>query len=294
MVSYPKLTAQQQQGLPALLQPAKPMLAKFEDSTHRLWSCETSDGAMVLKFCNLESVQQSSFWLGMNSLFDIAFPLSLGMIETTHRLLIEHGGFKVPSHIASEASSYVLSRFIAGQDITEGNVTDDLVKRLAQHLACLHQQSSANWGSIHQPQLTSEQWPKRLQQTLDVLIDKQASDIPAEIIEQAMTQLSSLQVDNFVPIMVDLRWDQLRVLDTGDIAVVDLDAFVIGPRELELVLVEYLLTAQQAAIFKTAYQQHLSWPDLSNQRLSYRLLLFLMNVLGETDLDKWLNHRVIA
>ncbi len=65
-------------------------------------------------------------------------------------------------------------------------------------------------------------------------------------------------------------------------------------RVKKLLLLEYLLTAQQAAIFKTAYQQYLAWPDLSNQRLSYRLLLFLMNVLGETDLDKWLNHRVIA
>ena len=69
---------------------------------------------------------------------------------------------------------------------------------------------------------------------------------------------------------------------------------MIGPRELELVLLEYLLTPQQAEVFLNVYQSYLPWPDLSNQRLSYRLLLFLMNVLGETDIDKWLHHRVIV
>ncbi len=285
---------QQQQGLPALLQPAMPMPAKFEDSTHQLWSCETSAGEMVLKVCNHQSVEKSTFWLGMNTLFGMQFPSSLGSIEAIHQLLTEHGSFKVPPYIASQSSSYVLTGFLVGQDVTESHITGDLVKRLAQHLARLHQHSYTKWGSIQQPKLTAEQWPHRLQQALLTLLDEQSIDIPDDIIKQAMSQLALIKVDGFVPIMADLRWDQLRILDTGDMAVVDLDAFVIGPRELELVLLEYLLTAQQAATFKIAYQQHLSWPDLSNQRLSYRLLLFLMNVLGETDLDKWLNHRVIA
>ena len=277
-----------------MIAPAISIPALFEDSTHQLWYCETELGAMVLKVCNHQSVNKSTFWLGMNTLFDMDFPRSLGAIQTTHQLLADHGTFKVPPYIASQQSSYVLSQYLIGEDVTENNVTDELISELARHLASLHQQSFTKWGGLHQPNLTSEQWPVRLQQTLLALLETHPTNIPTDLVDKVIKQMANIQLDSWTVIMPDLRWDQLRTLENGDIAVVDLDAFVIGPRELELVLLEYLLTPQQAEVFLNVYQSYLPWPDLSNQRLSYRLLLFLMNVLGETDIDKWLHHRVIV
>lgn len=70
----------------------------------------------------------------------------------------------------------------------------------------------------------------------------------------------------------------------------DLDAIVYGPKTLEFVLLEYLLDQKQAEIFAVEYMNHQTIPDLTAVRLPYRLLLFLMNVLGEMDLNSWLNH----
>ena len=90
--------------------------------------------------------------------------------------------------------------------------------------------------------------------------------------------------------MPDLRWDQFLMQQGKLSALVDLDAIVYGPRTLEFVLLEYLLDQTQAECFATEYQNYQSIPDLTKVRLPYRLLLFLMNVLGETDLNSWLNH----
>jgi hypothetical protein len=88
--------------------------------------------------------------------------------------------------------------------------------------------------------------------------------------------------------MPDLRWDQFLQHANKLTTLVDLDAFVYGPREVELVLLEYLFNDHQAKLFEKVYGQFQPIPALKQVRKSYRLLLFLMNVLGEGDLNKWM------
>ena len=116
--------------------------------------------------------------------------------------------------------------------------------------------------------------------------------IPADILNTALQQAKAIEVDEFVPIMPDLRWDQFLQQNDRLSALVDLDAFVFGPKGIELVLLEYLLSEQQAEIFNRHYQQYAHIPDLTPFRISYRILLFLMNVLGEQNLDNWLDRGV--
>jgi hypothetical protein len=292
MYSYPVLTETQQQNLPALIKPAVSIPQAFEDSTHRLWFCETEQGEMVLKVCDHQSVKKSSFWQAMNSLFAADFPASLESINYTHQYLQQNGHLLVPEHIVSEKSSFVLTRFLAGQDIEQHAVTDDLVIKLAKHLAVLHQQTSTTWGRLSKPTLKADEWSTRLHDVLVALVETNEINIPQDIVELVLEQTKMLQVEQFVPIMPDLRWDQLRLLENGELAVVDLDAFVIAPRELELVLLEYLLIPQQAELFKQVYQAYLPIPDLSDCRYSYRLLLFLMNVLGESSIENWMTSDI--
>jgi hypothetical protein len=125
------------------------------------------------------------------------------------------------------------------------------------------------------------------------MAEQSAIEIPKSFLHSVITQAGLVNEKIFVPIMLDLRWDQLRLLDKGqvsELALVDLDAFVIGPRTLELILLEYLLTAENFSLFKSQYMQHHDWPDYSLQKPCYQLLLFLMNVLGEQDLDRWMGQ----
>ena len=92
----------------------------------------------------------------------------------------------------------------------------------------------------------------------------------------------------FVPILPDLRWDQFLTDSNKLTGLVDLDAVVYGARELELVLLEYLLSEQQAGVFKKVYEGYQPIPDLTLCREPYRWLLFFMNVLGEQSHDAWM------
>lgn len=289
MVNYPGLTENQQKDLPALIQPASLIAAKFEDSTHQLWHCETVDGPMVLKLCNHQTIKISTFWLGMNDLFEIDFPASLAHIDKTHHFVNNEGGLQIPEHIASEASAFVLARYLEGEDVDFEHVSDEMVIQLAMHIAKLHHFQYSKWGALHQTLFPSTQWSTRLQHTLSALAELHPITISEQVLETALLHAADVEIETFVPIMLDLRWDQMLHQQGQLTAIVDMDAFVVGPRELELVLIEYQLNEHQADVFIHAYQANAVWPDLTKQRFCYRLLLFLMNSLGETDVNKWMN-----
>lgn len=288
MVTYPELSAQQQSNLPILSKQAIPLASQFEDSTHRLWRCETEAGALILKVCNHDSIQQSAFWQGMNSLFNVDFPRSLRNIATIYSKISENTAVTVPRFIAAESNSYVLAEWLEGDAALTEDVTDVMVIQLAEHLGKLHTQVQTTWGPMQQAKLGAKQWSSRLYKTIQDLADNSSATIPNNVMTLCLQQAEAMEVEQFSPIMLDLRWDQFLQQHNRLTALVDLDAFVYGPKELELVLVEYLLNADQAALFKQHYQQYVELKDLSSTRGSYRLLLFLMNVLGETDLDYWL------
>jgi Ser/Thr protein kinase RdoA (MazF antagonist) len=291
-LNYPLLSRRQQQSCPTLKQAAQPLPVLFEDSTHQLWHCDTVDGSMVLKVCNQKNIQQSFFWRGMNTLFKADFPDNLQHMAITCLQIAAISPLLIPETITAQANSFVLVNCLAGDTVEADNVTDTMVCQLAEHLGQLHQQTQTVWGPFHHPALTAEQWPIRLHDTIKALAENHSSPIPADILNTALLQVKDIKTDAFVPIMPDLRWDQFLQQNEQLSALVDLDAFVVGPKELELVLLEYLLSEQQAEIFNKHYQQYVDTPDLAMLRMPYRVLLFLMDVLGEQDLENWLARDV--
>lgn len=290
MFTYPQLSLAEQANLPRLLAEPIAMPNKFEDSTHELWLCQTDNGDMVLKVCNDATISSSPFWLGVNHLFTADFPNSLGHIYLTHDFLAQHGGLNVPEFIAASANRFVLTRFLPGVDLEAGKVEDQWVIQLAKHIVKLHQHTFTNWGNLQAPQFSAEDWGKRLHETLIFLANQCKTPITEPMLNEILVQVKNSKETEFVPMMLDLRWDQLRCLTANKLALVDLDAFVIAPRSLDLVLLEYALSPEQFSLFKQHYVQTHTWPDYATQKPCYQLLLFLMNVLGETDLARWINR----
>lgn len=293
MFTYPLLTAAEQASLPKLIAQPSAIPNKFEDSTHQLFYCQTADGEMVLKVCNQATIAKSHFWLGANHLFAADFPNSLGTIHLTHHFLQNNGALTVPDFVAASANRFVLSRFLAGKDIVT-EIADQWVMQLAEHISRLHQSAYHSWGKLHAPPLAAHEWGSRLHDTLVLLAKQHDILITEPLLAEVLAQAPHCHETEFVPMMLDLRWDQFRnsqINDSGghDLALLDLDAFVIAPRALNLVLLEYVLTPEQLALFKQHYTHR--WPDHTVNTPCYQLLLFLMNVLGETDLAKWMQFK---
>lgn len=301
MPIYPLLTLLEQAELPRLSAAPIALPSQFEDSTHQVFLCDTDDGPMVLKVCDKAAVTKSGFWQGINHLFGSDFPSSLVRIKHTHNLLTELGLYAVPAFVASSRSQsqnrFVLTRFLAGEDLGAEQVTDVMLVELAKHIAQLHQATQSTWGSLHTAPYAASDWSERLHASLLTLAAQSTVAIPAPLLQTVLVQARLLQETEFVPMMLDLRWDQFRKIGNAKdrskdsaLALIDLDAFVMAPRTLDLVLLEYILTPPQFALFKTTYSTVHEWPDYSLQKPCYQLLLFLMQVLGEVDVESWMNR----
>lgn len=267
----------------------------FEDSTHQLWRCSTADGEMMLKICRHKNLAHSACWRVIKQLFGRYLPDALGEINLIQQRLEQQGSIPLPELIAcgeqtQQLPAFMLNRIVSGDMLTQAHITDHMVAQLAGHIAGLHANALEQWGELAAPQYAATLWPETLMKTLVGQSDEQGIGEPW--LSLAVSQIEHINPLQFCPIMLDNRWDQY-LFEAGNIrALVDIDAFVAGPRELELVLLEFQLDNEQAAVFADAYHKILPMPDLSQVRLSYRLLLFLMNALGETDLDKWMQAPV--
>ncbi|MGP1718524.1 MAG: phosphotransferase [Methylophilus sp.] len=290
MFTYPQLSPSEQAGLPRLAAQPVAIPNKFADSTHRLFYCQTADGEMVLKICNESTIEKSPFWSGANHLFAADFPDSLASIHLTHAFLQKNGALSVPDFVAASAHRFILTRFLAGKDVESEDISDQRVIQLAQHIAKLHQSTYTRWGKLHDPQLTATAWASRLQETLALLARQHDTVIDEALLAEVLAHAKSIEEAEFVPMMLDLRWDQFRYAGANDLALIDLDAFVIAPRALDLVLLEYVLTPAQLVVFKQRYTQTHEWPDHTAHTPCYQLLLFLMNILGERDLATWMQR----
>jgi hypothetical protein len=288
LVAYPQLSKQQQKKCPKLRQAAIALPVLFEDSTHQLWHCKTVEGPMILKVCNQKNVESSPFWHGMNSLFNADFPTSLSNIGVVYQKMAQMCDLAIPRYIASASNIFVLSTWLDGQAVDASQISDAMIAQLANHLVKSHGQTQLTWGPFDQADIPAQSWSKQLSKTIQQLAENQRTVVANSALTQALQQAQVITVDEFVPIMPDLRWDQFLQKNNQLSALVDLDAFVIGPRELEFVLLEFILSQQQADLFKQHYQRYRPIPDLTEVRTCYRVLLFLMTVLGEKSLKNWL------
>jgi len=294
LVNYPHLSPNQQQILPELVQ-VTALPALYDDSTNRLWQCETVDGPMMLKVCEHHNVKSSTFWQGMQLLFNINLPRQLKHFEQLYSHINTISCLAIPEYIASDSisedeasSAFILAGLLPGSMVDLSHVDDGMVRKLAAQISQLHQSQRETWGAVYSQGMDVGLWLDRLRNTVITLADKPSHIISSAVLNDALAEIENCAVESFVPIMPDLRWDQFLQQDGTLTALVDLDAIAYGPRELELVLLEFLLNEQHAAIFSEEYQKSHSLPDLSRVRKPYRLLLFMMNVLGEKNVDAWM------
>jgi len=274
---------------------------RFADSTHDLWRLKstfavTDSTNMFLKVCNNTS---SPFWQIMEHQFGFNLKVEIGCFDKLYSHINKVSPLTIPQLIQAEThqintdnqSAFILTSEIKGSVIDAEDVALPMVDQLAEHLISLHHQPQSNFGVINRQSLPAKEWPERLHTTLEKSAKKWGGVFKSnhKYLKQALAACELIQADEFIPMMPDLRWDQFLV-DNGKLhALVDLDAFVLAPRELDFVLLEYILGPEYFDQFIKSYSQHHSIPDISQVRPAYRLLLFYMQVLGEQDIEAWMN-----
>jgi hypothetical protein len=120
--------------------------------------------------------------------------------------------------------------------------------------------------------------------------DAQIRDALAPFCEDAL-RLPPLEEGALI--MVDM--DPTQFLTDGErlTALVDTEAYAIGPRELDFIALEYVFAPREAAALARGYNAILPVPDLSVVRSVYRYLYRLIGIQKRMPLETWMSWPIL-
>jgi len=277
----------------------------FDDSSCQVWAFKGQlpfdEGCSDFILKSHSATTVTPFWRGMQLMFGLSVREAYQNAPESYAYLSKVCSLQTPKVLdvlSSQYSSALVLEKIAGESVNPVDVTNQIITQLAEYLARLHQQSVTSLGALNSNSAAKQThvlsfWQQRLKQTVMSLAETNYSQ--NKYVLEALDKIKEVNYQKLVPLMMDLRWDQFAQQKGVLTGVFDLDAYVKAPIELDFVILEYLLTEPQLEIFVEAYNrananEALIIPSLENVRFVYRMVFFLMNALGETDIDKWMSH----
>ena len=269
----------------------------FADSTHYIVKLDSDSGCFYLKWLRSPIAQQPYWqylkaWMGYDLAEGYAFQADWAKLLQQHTpfKLVQIKQAKSPS--PTQSQGYVLSAEMAGTQPSSKDLDSAALALFAQHFSQLHGLQSAQWGHPFLSAHSAQTW------SLHTFAFLQQLGLPKDLVSGAIEQAAAYQIDEFVPVMLDFRWDQIQWQDNQPIGIVDMDAWLMAPVSLNLVMLEYLFTPEQAQQWRCDYHQttaqqgidsQKAFKQLSAWRAVFRLILFKLNWLGAEDLQAWLS-----
>ena len=255
----------------------------------------TTTESVVVRVLRPTGVPDVAFWWGCRHLFGLD-PRNLRAISIINQQLADLGSIPVPKVLRT---GFVDDRPCLVVERLEGQALNSfldqpaaLLEALGIALARIHARTfdicGTGDGSVRYPVL---EFHDRLCMCLTELVPRFYADdvlITSALDEMCRRAAVLPAPDTGTFIMVDM--DPSQFLAVGDrlTALVDTEAYVIGPRALDLVALEYVLDERSAAAAAAGYQSVLPLPDLTLVRPVYRYLYRLLSIQGPVALDEWL------
>jgi aminoglycoside phosphotransferase len=259
-----------------------------------VWLVRTASGSAVARAFRWGG-PGGPFWSGCHYLFGID-PSRVFDLEPLNAQLAEVSPIPAPRVLRKgilDGREWVLVEYMPGSALETFRGQPAAMLELFGHaLACIHSLRFADYGSpsghVRYP---LDGFFARVAETLGVLASRFFSEdqrIMAALEPICLAALELPPPASATLVMVDL--DVCQFLSDGRhiTAVVDTEGYVVGPRELDLIALEYLLDQAGAAAFARGYQTVLPLPDLTPVRALYRYLYLLLEVQGQADLDEWM------
>ncbi|QKI88805.1 hypothetical protein [Thiomicrorhabdus xiamenensis] len=278
------------------------MPALFEDSTHQIWSIAYRDQNLkVLKLCQCDEVENAGFWNAMRALFDVSLIKDYSALAGAYHYFRHFSVFEVPALEAISASQensvrWILTQTVHGKDLCTAAVTRDICCQLAAHLGSMHAETGEGVsflaGRLYESELpTGRQLDvSQFRHKIDAFLNRhpriqQLRECYSQDFQQIRQQLKCLEWHKIVPMLIDFRWDQLRIGEDGKLYLLDLDAALFAPIEMDWLMLELVLTPQQLEWVMDAYQGVI--PQVSQCRELYRALFYAMELLGDQPWSWW-------
>lgn len=260
-----------------------------------VWLVRTAAEERIIRSSRLREEPDHEFWWGIKALFGVD-PRDMSHFEAALRLLGGVPDIPVPRVLARakvNGREYLAVERMKGDMLQSfTGEPDELLHGFGVWLARVHAQRFDGFGNPAGTRTEpKERFHERLAETMPIMVGREHADVPAmgEWLAAALDELRRLPPPEAChPVLIDLGPGQFLAEGGRITALVDVEACVLAPRELDFTGLEYELDARAARPFIAGYASVLDVPDLSRCRTAYRFFYRLMGVKGSVDIREWM------
>jgi len=264
------------EGLTALF--SEPILsctelpADYEDHASDVWHVTTASEDVIVRASRVtaEDRVRNPFYLGMALLFDVD-PRDLQRLRVVNEALMQISPLRIPKVlrvVEAGGRQYAVMERLPWERLSSFDVLSETgLRDLGRALAMHHQ--------LAVPRLPSVQFTTRLRETLHLF------GVEPGATASYLDALHTSSMVALVPILIDFYAGQFVWAQGKITGLVDTEFVVAGPREWELVILEYLLSAESARSVRAGYETKCPFPSLLEARPLYRRLSQVLEIHGK-------------
>ncbi|MET9022605.1 phosphotransferase [Actinopolymorpha sp. NPDC004070] len=268
-------------------------------SSNFLYRLRTTSGASYsLRVPRLRASALSPFWQHLQDVFGLRYGTQLLNVDPILHAVDEDGLLQAPRPVASttvgDRPAYILT-WVDGTAWEPDDFPDSgpVNERLGEYVARLHLRTYDRYGTLTEQAFDPVEFVTRSNASMQRMISRFWSHQP-EVGAWFERHAKAMDPDVFsghvAPIMPDISGNQFVYRDGTLAGVVDLDSYVVGPRELELAVAEMCLTRPED--FRRGYESVLPLPPMQEVRTYCRFWMLLCEGGRHPDVDAFLDHRV--
>ncbi len=280
------------------------------DNTNQIFVITTNNRDYILKIVKDDDVTKSIFWRGLNLLFGADFQNSISNQQRLSQYLNQSKIIAVPAVIKADPTKnnplnrpYVILEKMPGDPIPpqselEQSIMEsfDNALQLGEFLANVHLERFDFFGNLSKQGLPLSEFKLKLFATLKAVANTRKAlqdKAVQQMLPYFLKKVETLKVPiNSCLIMLDCWPSQFLDEKNRYSALVDIESYIIGPVELELVLLELWLVP--LGKFKEGYLSiHKEWPDLEEVRELYRFFFYLLYDCPEQGLQACIEHKAM-
>jgi len=269
-------------------------------SSNQLYSFEAGNKQLVLKTPNLELSNLSPFWKQLRNIFDSDFITQTNNVTSLVKYLNKNPYIKAPEVFYTETEEKAFQVFQriegSGYEPDEFPSNEELNYQIGQYIGWMHSKRFKGYG-IYSEELKLKSSSKFLKDVLASMesIIKEYWSTNQEVLNyfKNIQRVIPDDLGSFSLIMTDISANQF--VYSNDFkrinSVVDIDAYVIGPINFELTVLEMCLT--NCSSFKKGYEEYCKLPKFKSFRAFYRFLVYLNDPYDPPALEDFLNANIL-
>lgn len=263
-------------------------------SSNRIYSFNVNEKNYILKTPNLKLSELSPFWKQLQFIFGSNFYTQTESVTSLISFLSKNPYIKLPKIIYTNNTSPIFQIFehVPGKSYEPDTFPKNTEYQLGQYVGWMHSHSFNGFGIYSSKLLLSPSnvFYSKCLKSIKLIIKKHWSN-NKEVVSffEKIKEIIPDNVGNCSLIMPDISANQfIYTRDFSSISgLVDIDAYVIGPNNFELTVIEMCLS--NPFDFKKGYETHSELPRFETFRSFYRFLLYLNDPGVNQSLDRFLN-----